>query len=153
MADSTVTIEGNLTRDPEVRYTPSGAAVTQFGVAVNKRWQNRTTQEWQEETSFFTVQAWAELGLNASESLNKGDRVIVTGQLEQRSWETPEGDKRSVVEIRADDIGASFKFATAKVERIRKGDGNRPPMPTDPHAGNGAAGPAAEADDPDFADL
>ena len=91
MADSTVTIVGNVTRDPEMRYTPSGVAKATFGVAVSRRWQNRTTHEWEEQTSFFNVTCWGQMGENASQSLPKGARVVVTGRLEQRSWETQEG--------------------------------------------------------------
>ena len=117
MASNTITIVGNLTRDPELRYTPSGQSNTRFGVAVNRRWQDRSSGEWQEATSFFDVVCWRELAENVSESLGKGSRVLVTGRLEQRTWETKEGDKRNVVEIIADEVGASLRFATAKVER------------------------------------
>ncbi|HUF33626.1 MAG TPA: single-stranded DNA-binding protein [Acidimicrobiales bacterium] len=126
MADNTVTVIGNLTRDPELRYTGGGQAMAKFGLAVNRRWQNRQTSEWEEQVSFFNVVAWAEMAENAAESLPKGARVIVTGRLEQRSWETPEGEKRSVVEIRADEIAPSLRWATAKVERTERkgGDGS-----------------------------
>ena len=113
MADSTVTIVGNLTRDPEIRYTAGGAAKASFGVAVSRRWQNRQSQEWEEQTSFFNVVCWREMAENVSESLGKGSRVVVSGRLEQRSWETENGDKRSVVEIVADDVGPSLRWATA----------------------------------------
>ena len=117
MSGNSVTVVGNLTRDPELRYTPAGAATCQFGLAVNRRWQNRQTSEWEEATSFFNVVAWREMAENAGESLTKGSRVIVTGRLEQRSWETPDGEKRSVVEIVADEIGPSLRWATAQVVR------------------------------------
>jgi single-strand DNA-binding protein len=117
MSGNTVVLVGNLTRDPELRYTPAGAATCQFGLAVNRRWQNRQTSEWEEATSFFNVVAWREMAENAGESLTKGSRVIVTGRLEQRSWETPEGEKRSVVEVVADEIGPSLRWATAQVVR------------------------------------
>src|SRR4029077_17589831 len=90
---------------------------TSFGVAVNRRWQNRQNNEWEEATSFFDVVCWRELADNVAESLGKGARVIVTGLLEQRSWETQEGDKRSKVEIVADEVGPSLRWATAKVEK------------------------------------
>ena len=96
MADSTVTVVGNLTRDPEIRYTAGGAAKASFGVAVSRRWQNRQTNEWEEQTSFFNVVCWREMAENVTESLGKGSRVVVTGRLEQRSWETEHGEKRSV---------------------------------------------------------
>ena len=117
MADSTVTIVGNLTRDPEIRYTTGGAAKASFGVAVSRRWQNRQTQEWEEQTSFFNVVCWREMAENVAESIGKGSRVVVTGRLEQRSWETENGEKRSVVEIVADEVGPSLRWATAKVNR------------------------------------
>jgi single-strand DNA-binding protein len=117
MADSTVTIVGNLTRDPEIRYTTGGAAKASFGVAVSRRWQNRQSQEWEEQTSFFNVVCWREMAENVAESIGKGSRVVVTGRLEQRSWETDNGDKRSVVEIVADEVGPSLRWATAKVNR------------------------------------
>jgi single-strand DNA-binding protein len=125
MANSnSITIVGNLTRDPELRYTPSGQSNTRFGVAVNRRWQDRSSGEWQEATSFFDVVCWRELAENVSESLGKGSRVLVTGRLEQRTWETKEGDKRNVVEIIADEVGPSLRFATAKVERNERRGGD-----------------------------
>src|SRR5436309_9029858 len=114
---NSVTLVGNITRDPELRFTPSGQATASFGLAVNRRWQNRQTQEWEEATSFFDVVCWREMAENASESLQKGSRVIVTGRLEQRSWETQEGDKRSKVEVVADEIGPSLRWATAEVKK------------------------------------
>jgi single-strand DNA-binding protein len=101
---------GNLTRDPELRFTPSGQATSSFGVAVNRRWQNRQTQAWEEATSFFDVVTWGQLAENVAESLTRGSRVIVAGRLDQRSWETDSGDKRSKVEITADEIGPSPPF-------------------------------------------
>jgi single-strand DNA-binding protein len=115
MTTNTITVVGNLTRDPELRYTTGGRGVANFGLAVNRRWQ--VNGEWQEQTSFFNVVAWAELGENCAASLTKGSRAIVTGRLEQRSYETNEGDKRSTVEIIADEIGPSLRWATAVVER------------------------------------
>jgi single-strand DNA-binding protein len=101
MADNTVTVVGNVTRDPELRYTTGGRGVASFGLAVNRRYQ--VNGEWQEQTSFFNVVAWGTLGENAAASVTKGTRVVVYGRLEQRSWETQDGDKRSVVEIVADE--------------------------------------------------
>jgi single-strand DNA-binding protein len=114
---SSITIIGNITRDPEMRFTPSGQPTASFGVAVNRRWQNRQTQDWEEATSFFDVVCWRDLAENVSESLQKGSRVIVSGRLEQRSWETPDGDKRSKVEIVADEVGPSLRWATAQVTK------------------------------------
>ena len=124
MTANSVTVVGNITRDPELRFTPNGQARASFGLAVNRRWQNRQTQEWEEATSFFDVTCWGDLGDNVSESLGKGSRVIVTGRLEQRSWETQEGEKRSRVEIIADEVGPSLRWATAQVTKTdRKGPG------------------------------
>src|ERR671911_196700 len=117
-----VTIVGNLTRDPELRYTPSGQANASFGVAVNRRWMNRQTSEWEERVSFFNVVCWREMADNVSESLAKGARVVVTGRLEQRSWETENGEKRSVVEIVADEVGPSLRWATAEINRNERRD-------------------------------
>ena len=125
MSDNHVTIVGNATRDPELRYTPSGATVVTFGLAVNRRWRNRQTQEWEEETSFFDVKAWAGLAENVAESIVKGCRVIVTGRLEQRSWETDDGQKRSKVEVVADEIAPSLRWATAQVHRIERDGGQQ----------------------------
>jgi single-strand DNA-binding protein len=151
-AGNNVTVVGNLTRDPELRFTPSGQSNASFGVAVNRRWQNRQNQEWEEATSFFNVVCWGTLADNVSESLSKGSRVLVTGRLEQRSWETQEGEKRSVVEIVADEVAPSLRWATAKVERNERRDGqsgnnnggggaggaqNRPPAQNQPQQGGG----------------
>jgi single-strand DNA-binding protein len=115
---NTITIIGNVTRDPELRYLTSGTALAQLGVAVNRRYMQNN--EWQEETSFFDVVCWRDLADNVSESISKGDRIIVTGRLEQRSWETQDGDKRSKVEIVADEVGPSLRWATARIEKIRR---------------------------------
>ena len=121
-AGNNVTVVGNITRDPELRFTPTGQAVANFGLAVNRRWQNRQTNEWEEAVSFFDITCWAQLGENVSESLQKGSRVVVTGRLDQRSWETQDGDKRSKVEIVADEVGPSLRWATAQVvKNERKG--------------------------------
>ena len=123
-SDNNVSVVGNVTRDPELRFTPSGQAIATFGVAVNRRWQNRQSNEWEEQTSFFNIVCWREMAENVSESLGKGSRVVVTGRLEQRSWETENGDKRSIVEINADEIGPSLKWATAVVTRTPRAEGS-----------------------------
>jgi single-strand DNA-binding protein len=115
MADNTITLVGNLTRDPELRYTTGGRGVASFGLAVNRRYQ--VNNEWQEQTSFFNVVAWGQLGENAAATLTKGSRAIVFGRLEQRSWETQDGEKRSVVEVVADELGPSLRWAQAQIER------------------------------------
>ena len=119
----TTTITGNLTREPEIRYTKEGQATAQLGVAVTRRWQDRTTAEWQEATSFFDVVCWRDLAENVALSLTKGMRVVVSGRLEQRSWETEDGEHRSKVEIVADEIGPSLRYATADVHRIERRKG------------------------------
>ncbi len=118
-----VTIIGNLVDDPELRYTPNGAAVANFRVAVNHRFLDASGQWKDGDTSFFRINAWRTLGENAAESLTKGSRVIVIGRLKSRSWETPEGQTRSVVEIEADEVGPSLKWATASVKKTAKKDG------------------------------
>lgn len=119
-----VDLVGNITRDPELRFTPGGMAVASFGLAVNRRIQNRQSQEWEERTSFFDVVSYGTLAENVSESLQRGSRIMVQGRLEQRSWETQDGDKRSKVEVIADDIGPSLRWATAEVTKNeRRADG------------------------------
>lgn len=118
---NTVTIIGNLVEDPELRFTQSGIPMAKIRVAVNRRW--RQGEEWQEETSFFGGTLWRDAAENAAESLTKGARVMITGSLEQRSWETQEGEKRSVVEIRIDEIGPSLRWATATVNKTARSGG------------------------------
>jgi len=114
---NTVTLAGNMTRDPEIRYTRDGNANASFGLAVNRRWQARGSDEWEEATSFFDVVCWRDLAENVALSLVKGSRVIVTGRLEQRTWENDDAERRSRVELVADDVGPSLRFATAEVTR------------------------------------
>jgi single-strand DNA-binding protein len=109
MPDNSITVVGNVTRDPELKFLNSGQAAVRLSVAVNRRWQNKQTQEWEERVSYFEVQGYGPLAENAANSLQKGARVIVTGRLEQRSWETENGDKRSIVEINADEIAPSLR--------------------------------------------
>jgi single-strand DNA-binding protein len=125
--DNTVTIVGNATREPEIRYTNSGLTVASFGVAINQRKKNERG-EWEDgETSYFDVSCFRELAENVAESVTKGTRVIVSGTLKQSSWETPEGDKRSKIEIVADEVGPSLRWATTTVERVaKKAAGGRP---------------------------
>ncbi len=112
---NTVTLVGNLTRDPEMRFTPSGAGQAIVGLAVSRRYQDRNN-EWQEETGFYNIVCWGDLAENV-QTLKKGTRVIVNGRLRQRSWETENGDKRSVIEVQADEIGPSLRWARAEVHR------------------------------------
>jgi single-strand DNA-binding protein len=120
MAANHVTLIGNLVDDPDLRFTPAGVAMAKVRFAVSRRYQKNG--EWQEETSFFGGTLWREAAENAAESLQKGMRVIVVGSLEQRNWETPEGEKRSVVEVRIDEIGPSVRWATAAVTRSPRSD-------------------------------
>jgi single-strand DNA-binding protein len=152
MSGNSITIVGNITRDPELRFTPSGQANARLGVAVNRRWQDRNSGEWQEATSFFDVICWRELAENVSESLKRGARIIVTGRLEQRTWEQ-EGNKRSVVEIIADEVAPSLRWATAKVEKTERRSGG------DQGGGGGGSGfgrsapAAAEQQPPPYDDF
>jgi len=142
MPDNSVTLVGNVTREPELRYTAAGQAMAKFGLAVNRRWQNRQTNAWEESTSFFDVVAWREMAENVGESITKGTRVVVTGRMEQRSYENQAGEKRSAVELVADEIGPSLRWATAKVVRNeRRGDG-------DGFAGGGGGGSPERAPAP-----
>lgn len=115
---NTTTQTGNVTRDPELKFLQNGQASARLSIAVNRRWQNKQTQEWEEKVSYFDIQAYGALAENVANSVTRGTRITVTGQLEQRSWETPEGDKRSVIEIKAEDIGVSLAYATAVVTKI-----------------------------------
>lgn len=152
---NTITIIGNVTREPELRFTPSGQANSRFGVAVNRRWQDKSSGEWQEATSFFDVVCWRELAENCSESLPKGARVIVSGRLEQRTYEK-DGDKRSVVEIIADEVGPSLRWATAKVaknDRRSGGDFGGGGANSGGNSGGGGSRPAAGETAPDYSDF
>lgn len=153
MADSVVTIVGNLTRDPELRFTAGGKGIASFGVAVNRRWQQNG--EWQEKVSFFNVTAWDTLGENAAASLTKGTRIIVTGRLEQREYETKEGEKRNVVEIVADEIGPSLRWARAEIERISRdsgGSNSSSSSNSNSGGGGGSNAGASRAPDPVYGD-
>ena len=119
-----VTVVGNLTDDPELRYTPSGTPVASFTVAINRRVRDAATGEWSDgETSFLRCNVWRQQAENAAESLTKGARAIVVGRLRMRSWETPEGQKRSVTEIEVEHCGPSLEWATAEVKKTPRGEG------------------------------
>ncbi len=123
MSTNNLTVIGNLVEDPELRFTPSGVPMARLRIAVNRRWRDQNG-EWQEDTSFFSGTVWRDQAENVAESLQKGARVIVTGRLEQRSWETQEGERRSVVEIAIDEIGPSLRWATATVSKTTRGGGD-----------------------------
>ena len=119
--NNSITIIGNVTREPELRFTPAGAALCEFGVAWNLRKQNGD-----DEAMFFNVTCWRSLAENVAESIDKGDRVIVTGRLNWRSWETDAGEKRQVVDIQAEEVGPSLQWASADVTRNERSDGGAP---------------------------
>ncbi|WP_310777713.1 single-stranded DNA-binding protein [Mycobacterium sp. Z3061] len=122
--DTTITVVGNLTADPELRFTPSGAAVANFTVASTPRIYDRQSGEWKDgEALFLRCNIWREAAENVAESLTRGARVIVTGRLKQRSFETREGEKRTVVEVEVDEIGPSLRYATAKVNKASRSGG------------------------------
>ncbi len=120
MTITSTTIAGNLTRDPEIRYTRDGQATTSLSVAVNRRWQNRQTQQWEESTSFFDIVCWRDLAENVALSLTKGARVVATGHLKEHRWETEDGETRSKVELVAEEIGASLRFATVDIHKVQR---------------------------------
>lgn len=121
--ENQVVIVGNLTRDPELRYTPNGAALVKFGVAVSRRVRDDSGQWRDADTSFFDVTAWRSLAENAAESLTQGSRVVVVGRLRTNSWETPEGERRSKIEIEADEVAPSLRWATARLEKQGRSGG------------------------------
>jgi single-strand DNA-binding protein len=122
--DVTVTIVGNLTNDPELRFTPSGAAVANFTVASTPRLLDKATNEWKDgDALFMRCSVWRQAAENVAESLTKGARVMVTGRLRQRQYETKEGEKRQVVELEVDEVGPSLRYATAKVTKAQRGGG------------------------------
>jgi single-strand DNA-binding protein len=142
--DVTITVIGNLTDDPELRFTPSGAAVAKFRVASTPRFLDRQTNEWKDgEPLFLSCNVWRQAAENVAESLQRGARVIVSGRLRQRSYETREGEKRTVMELEVDEIGPSLRYATAKVQKMSRssqgGFGS---------GGGNSGGAATPADDP-----
>ncbi|HBX77770.1 MAG TPA: single-stranded DNA-binding protein [Acidimicrobiaceae bacterium] len=137
---NSVDLIGNVTKDPELRFTPTGQAVATFGLAVNRRWQNRQTQQWEEAVSYIDIVCWRELAENVSESVTKGTRLMVTGRLDQRTWETQDGDKRSKIEVVADEVGPSLRWASAVVTKSDRRGGSdgggaaSQPVPSEPPA-------------------
>ena len=122
--ETTITVIGNLTNDPELRFTPSGSAVANFTIASTPRTFDRQSNEWKDgETLFLRASVWREAAENVAESLTKGMRVIVTGRLKSRSYETKEGEKRTVIELEVDEIGPSLRYANAKVNRTQRSGG------------------------------
>ena len=122
--DTTITVIGNLTDDPELRFTPSGAAVAKFRVASTPRFMDKTSNEWKDgEPLFLSCTVWRQAAENVAESLQRGARVIVSGRLKQRTYETREGEKRTVIELEVDEIGPSLRYATAKVQKMQRSGG------------------------------
>jgi len=123
--DTTITVIGNLTDDPELRFTPSGAAVAKFRVASTPRFLDKATNEWKDgEALFLSCTCWRQMAENVAESLSRGSRVIVSGRLKQRSYETREGEKRTVIEVDVDEVGPSLRHATAKVQKMTRSAGS-----------------------------
>ena len=153
--DIVVTVVGNLTNDPELRFTPSGAAVASFTIASNSRYLDKTTNEWKDgEPVYMRCSVWRQYAENVAESLTKGTRVIAQGRLKQRSYETREGEKRTVVEMEVDDVGPALRNATAKVNRVQRdgggfGGGSAPSGPSDDPWASGPSG-GAGFDEPPF---
>src|SRR5687767_15354910 len=140
--DTIITVIGNLTDDPELRFTPSGAAVAKFRVASTPRFMDRTSGEWKDgEPLFLACTVWRQAAEHVAESLQRGARVIVSGRLRQRSYETREGEKRTVIELEVDEIGPSLRYATAKVQKMSRSGGGF-------NASSGSGQGSAGFDDP-----
>jgi single-strand DNA-binding protein len=164
--DTIITVVGNLTADPELRFTPSGAAVANFTVASTPRTFDRQTNEWKDgEALFLRCNIWRQPAEHVAESLTRGSRVIVSGRLKQRSFETREGEKRTVIELEVDEIGPSLRYATAKINKSTRGSGGGGfggsgsaggPPPDDPWSspapagGGGGGGGGGYTDEPPF---
>jgi len=147
--ETTITLVGNLTADPDLRFTPSGAAVANFTVASTPRTFDRTTQEWKDgEAMFINCAAWRNLAENVAESLQKGSRVILTGRLRSRSYEGREGDRRTVFEIEVDEIGPSLRYATAKLTRTSTSGGSWQQGGAAPSSNDWATAAPAPENDP-----
>jgi single-strand DNA-binding protein len=143
--DTTITVIGNLTDDPELRFTPSGAAVAKFRVASTPRFLDKQSGEWKDgEPLFLSCNVWRQVAENVAESLQRGARVIVSGRLRQRSYETKEGEKRTVYELEVDEIGPSLRYATAKVQKMSRSSGGG----FGSGGGGGQGGGGGFADDP-----
>jgi single stranded DNA-binding protein (ssb) len=141
--DTIITVVGNLTADPELRFTTSGAAVANFTVASTPRAFDRQTNEWKDgEALFLRCSIWRQAAENVAETLQRGMRVVVTGRLKQRSFETKEGEKRTVIELEVDEIGPSLRYATAKVNKTTRGSGGGG------FGSSGSGGGYAPVDDP-----
>jgi single-strand DNA-binding protein len=146
--ETTITVIGNLTDDPELRFTPSGAAVAKFRIASTPRTLDRQSGEWKDgEPLFLQCSVWRQVAENVAESLQRGARVIVSGRLRQRSYETREGEKRTVIELEVDEIGPSLRYATAKVQKMSRSGGSGGGGFGSSNGGGGGGG-GGFADDP-----
>jgi single-strand DNA-binding protein len=142
--DINVTVVGNLTNDPELKFTASGAAVASFTIASSSRYLDKATNEWKDgDPVYMRCSVWRQYAENVAESLQKGMRVIVTGRLKQRSWETREGEKRTSLDLEVDDVGPALRYATAKITRVARGSGGG-----GGGFDGGGGGGGAPADDP-----
>jgi single-strand DNA-binding protein len=147
--ETPITVVGNLVNDPELRFTNSGAAVASFRIASTPRTFDRQANEWKDgEALFLTCSVWRQAAENVAESLQRGARVIVTGRLKQRTYDTREGEKRTVVEIEVDEIGPSLRYATAKVQKMSRSGGSGGSGGGFGSGGGGGGGGSAPADDP-----
>jgi len=147
--ETIITVIGNLTDDPELRFTPSGAAVAKFRVASTPRTMDRTTNEWKDgEALFLACTVWRQAAENVAESLQRGSRVIVSGRLKQRTYETREGEKRTVFELEVDEIGPSLRYATAKVQKMSRSSGGGGGFGASGGGGNNSGGGGGFSDDP-----
>ena len=147
--ETTITVIGNLTDDPELRFTPSGAAVAKFRVASTPRTLDRASGEWRDgEPLFLACSVWRQAAENVAESLQRGSRVIVSGRLRQRSYETKEGEKRTVYELEVDEIGPSLRYATAKVQKMSRSSGSGGGYGSSSGGGNQGGGGGFSNDDP-----
>jgi single-strand DNA-binding protein len=147
--DVTITVIGNLTDDPELRFTPSGAAVAKFRVASTPRFLDKQTNEWKDgEPLFLACNIWRQAAENVAESLQRGARVIVSGRLRQRSYETREGEKRTVYELEVDEIGPSLRYATAKVQKMQRSSGGGYGSGGSGGSGGSSSGGGGGSDDP-----
>ena len=147
--ETVITVVGNLTADPELRFTPSGAAVANFTVAATPRTFDRQTNEWKDgDALFMRCNVWRQAAENVAETLTRGMRVMVQGRLRQRSFETREGEKRTVIEMEVDEVGPSLRYATAKVTRASRGEGGGGFSGGGGGGGNRGGGGSAPADDP-----
>ncbi|MGW3179659.1 single-stranded DNA-binding protein [Kitasatospora sp. NPDC001119] len=145
VGETPITVVGNLTDDPELRFTPQGVAMARFTIASTPRTYDKTTGQWRDGTALFLrATAWREMAEHVTESLTKGMRVVVAGRLVQHNWQTPEGENRSMLGLDVDEVGPSLRFATAKVTKAQRGGGAPAARPADPWSTAAPAAPGSE---------